>query len=189
MFQDIGQVIREIQDFQNSPQNQHSWKSWLNLNFPNYLANILKHFVILSTVQSCTVPNINILPNIRISSSSGNLPGPLENMSGIIIVWLSTRWPGSCNRWHDQRATEAVAPLAAGWWTNHGILTRRLWPRATSLSLKPGLYSYSSSQKLNLETWLVSNDMFDGKSEYLFYSWTAFSPQFCIQPFIYFYFG
>ena len=49
-----------------------SWKSWLNLNFPNYLANILKHFVILSTVQSCTVPNINILPNIRISSSSAN---------------------------------------------------------------------------------------------------------------------
>ena len=67
-----------------------------------------------------------------------NLPGPFRNKEGIIIVGMATRWPESCNRCHDQRATEQVAPLADGLGTDHGILTRPLWPRATSLSFKPG---------------------------------------------------
>ena len=54
-----------------------------------------------------------------------NILGPFRNKEGNIIFRLATRWPGSCNRCHDQRATEQVAPLADGWGTCDGILTQQ----------------------------------------------------------------
>ena len=64
------------------------------LNFPNYLANILKHFVILSTVQSCTVYQLNIHPygyyeSFWVKVMTGYRHGPKS--------WLDTdTWASLC---------------------------------------------------------------------------------------------